>query len=43
MITNAVIVLMNLAVDVQTGCNNQAVVQPLNKRIATSGKIIISA
>jgi hypothetical protein len=43
MITNAVIVLMNLAVDVQARCNDQAVTQHLNKRVSTSGKTIISA
>ncbi len=42
MITTAWIVLMNLAVDVQARYKDQAVDQLLNKRIATSGKIIIS-
>jgi hypothetical protein len=43
MITTVLIVLMNLAVDVQARCKYQAVVQHLNKRISTSGKIITSA
>jgi hypothetical protein len=43
MITTVLIVLMNLAVDVQARCNDQSVARHLNKRISASGKIIFSA